>query len=173
MAFEGDSRSHVAGTSPWAGAPAWSRAAMEENYGQHNEVPVEHLVGELDAHPSYDGLLQNASRQKFNVQPREDEGKEVLPPYSCAISLESLFSKKMEFEGAIQRATNRSWHRVYVTLQGTALTFHKFKSSGLLARSGSGRRYSPDVPAGAQKGGFLRSYNLQHADMGVAADYFK
>jgi len=62
---------------------------------------------------------------------------------------------------------------VYVTLQGTALTFHKFKSSGVFPRTGDGRKHTPDLPAGSKKGHLLRSYNLQHADVGVAADYFK
>ncbi|KAE9379690.1 hypothetical protein N431DRAFT_326010 [Stipitochalara longipes BDJ] len=124
-----------------------------------------------DAPPDYDTLLNSPSlRRRFNIQPREDEGREVLPPYSSAISLRAVFQRKMELEGAVHRAQNRNWARVYVTLQGTALTFHKCKIPGILGTKG---RTTPDFPAGTTKGAFLQSYNLQHADVGIAADYVK
>jgi hypothetical protein len=123
-----------------------------------------------DAPPDYDALLESPSlRRIFNIQPREDEGREVLPPYSSAISLRAVFLRKMELEGAVHRAQNRNWYRVFVTLQGTALTFHKCKLPGFFGKS----RSSPDFPAGTTKGPFLQSYNLQHADVGIAADYLK
>ena len=173
MASGENSDGHVAATGPSTSIPSSSRVSMEEYYDQHDEQPIEPSVDQLDSPPSYDALIQSPSRRKFNIQPREDEGRETLPPYSSAISLESVFMKKMEFEGAVHRAHDRNWYRVYVTLQGTALTFHKFKSSGVFARPEDGRKCTPDFPAGSKKGHFLRSYSLQHADVGVAADYFK
>jgi hypothetical protein len=124
-----------------------------------------------DAPPDYDALLDSPSlRRRFNIQPREDEGREVLPPYSSAISLRAVFQRKMELEGAVHKAQNRNWTRVYVELQGTALTFHKCKIPGILGSKG---RTTPDFPAGTTKGELLQSYNLQHADVGIAADYVK
>lgn len=117
--------------------------------------------------PSYDALLDAPAllrKHKYNIQPREDEGREVLPPYSTAISLENVFLKKMELEDAVHKASDRNWHKVLVTLQGTALQFHKYKSSAL---------FKPDSPAMSKKGRFLQSYNLQYADVGIAADYVK
>ena len=76
----------------------------------------------------------------------------------------------MELEGAIHRAANRDWNRVYVTLQGTALTFHKCRIPGVFPTKS---RSTPDFPAGTQKGTLLQSYNLTHADVGIAADYLK
>lgn len=118
--------------------------------------------------PSYEEFLSSSLRRKFNIQPREDEGQEVLPPYSCAISLENVFLRKTELEGAVHRAHDRNWYREVVTLQGTALSFHKFKGGNVFGKEGKN-----DIAAGAKRGPLLRSYNLQHAEVGVAADYLK
>jgi hypothetical protein len=124
--------------------------------------------------PSYEPLLQIPTpRRKFNIQPREDEGREVLPGYSCAISLESVFLRKLELEGAVHRAYDRNWYKVFVTLQGTALTLHKYKNKGLFTKAEREKKSSRDLPAGAKRGHLLKSYNLQHAEVGVAADYLK
>jgi hypothetical protein len=120
-----------------------------------------------DEPPSYDEFLSSSLRRKFNVQPREDEGQETLPPYSCALSLENVFLRKTELHGAIHRAQDRNWYREVVTLQGTALTFHKFKGANLFMDGKS------DIAVGNKRGSLLRSYNLQHAEVGVAADYLK
>lgn len=114
-----------------------------------------------------------ALRRKFSIEPREDEGREELPLYSCAISLENVFRRKLELEGAVHRAHDRNWYQVYATLQGTALAFHKYKRRGVFEKLGSAKRQSADFPAGAKKGHFLKSYNLQHAEVGIAADYRK
>ncbi|KAF8851985.1 hypothetical protein BDZ45DRAFT_717165 [Acephala macrosclerotiorum] len=105
----------------------------------------------------------------------EDEGREVLPPYSCEISVQSVFLKKMELEGAVHKAQDRNWYKVLATLQGTALSFYKYQKPGMFssARDATGRKTGPDFPPGLKRGQFLRSYNLQHADVGIAADYLK
>ncbi|KAG4427375.1 hypothetical protein IFR05_017142 [Cadophora sp. M221] len=145
--------------------PSSNRHSMDEYYEQEE-------VGPSDDPPAYDNLLDSPSlRRKFNIQPREDEGREVLPPYSSAISIQNVFLKKMELEGAVHRATDRNWYRVVVTLQGTALKFHKFKGSALFGGKDDGGK--PDDSMASKKGSFLRSYNLQHADVGIAADYLK
>jgi hypothetical protein len=129
----------------------------------------------VDSPPSYDAdaLLQAPQSQGiYNIQPREDEGRETLPPYSSEISLENVFSRKVELQGAIHRASDRKWYRVYATLQGTALTFHKYKSSGYFSAWSPDCGRSDTAPL-LKKGQFLMSYNLQHADVGIAADYFK
>jgi hypothetical protein len=155
---------HLAITNP----PNAYRHSMDEYY--QREAMGASIIPS-DAPPDYDALLDSPSlRRRFNIQPREDEGCEVLPPYSSAISLRAVFLRKMELEGAVHRAQNRNWTRVYVTLQGTALTFHKCKIPGILGTKG---RTTPDFPAGTTKGLFLQSYNLQHADVGIAADYVK
>jgi hypothetical protein len=149
--------------------PSSIRHSMDEYY--HQETSPVDLP---EAPPEYDEFLHSpALRRRFNIQPREDEGREILPPYSSAISLENVFMKKMELEGAVHKAQDRNWYRVMVTLQGTALTIHKCKSSGLFGGGIKRSKHTPDFPAGTTRGAFLRSYNLQHADVGIAADYLK
>lgn len=124
--------------------------------------------------PSYKPQLQCPTPlRRFNIQPREDEGREALPEYSSAISLEGVFLRKLEVEGAIHRANDRNWYKVVVTLQGTALTIRKYKSSGWFSRGATGKPQSPDSPADSRRGLLLKSYNLQHAEVGIAADYLK
>jgi len=135
-----------------------------EHYEQHKGSP-----------PDYDALTSSPRLQrKFNIQPRDDEGREALPPYSCAISLENVFMKKNELEGAVHRSQDRNWHRVFVKLQGTALSFHNYKGNRVMERLAI-RDGMPnaDMPDKTKKGEFLQSYNLQHADVGIAADYIK
>jgi hypothetical protein len=178
MVLEEDGGSHVAARlnddmpgpsrhGDVANIPNSYRHSMDEYY--EREATGSSIIPS-DAPPDYDAFLESPSlRRRFNIQPREDEGREVLPPYSSAISLQAVFLKKMELEGAVHRAQNRNWYRVFVTLQGTALTFHKCKLPGVFGKS----RTSPDFPTGTTKGQFLQSYNLQHADVGIAADYLK
>ena len=168
------SEDHVAVNRLSINVPNSAPLSME---GQDNEPNgPEPLICTIDSDspPSYDAdaILQSPhTRRKYNIQPREDEGRETLPPYSSEISLENVFARKVELEGAIHRASDRNWYRVYVTLQGTALTFHKCKSGYFSAwSSDSGKS---DLAAEGKKGQFLKSYNLQHADVGIAADYFK
>lgn len=128
----------------------------------------------LDSPPSYDASVRSQNmRNRLNIQPREDEGREILPGYSAGISLENVFMRKMEMQGAIHRASDRNWYRVYATLQGTLLTFHKVKGSGVFGLELGDRKSTPDLPAGTKRGNLLGSYNLQHAEVGIAADYVK
>ncbi|KAG8872452.1 hypothetical protein FRB97_007625 [Tulasnella sp. 331] len=57
--------------------------------------------------------------------PREDEGKEKLPPYSCRIHFEASVHRKMEFSGPGILSRDRAWKRVYIVLNGTELTMFK------------------------------------------------
>lgn len=146
------------------------RPSMDGYYQQEgiSELP--------ESPPNYDALLESPTlRRRFNIQPREDEGREVLPPYSCEISIQSVFQRKMELEGFVHKALDRNWYKVLVTLQGTALSFHKYQKAGIFssARDQSGRPTGPDFPPGIKRGEFLQSYNLQYADVGIAADYSK
>ncbi|KAG8963710.1 hypothetical protein FRC05_004544 [Tulasnella sp. 425] len=60
---------------------------------------------------------------KFSV--REEEGKEVLPPYTCRVHFEASVMRKMEFDHPGMLAKDRSWKRVYVVLNGTTLRIFK------------------------------------------------
>lgn len=139
-------------------------------------VDTESIVDPLlDLPPSYDASIRSQHmRSRLNILPREDEGREALPEYSAGISLENVFMRKMELQGAIHRASDRNWYRVLATLQGTLLSFHKCKGPGIFGACDRGdRKGTPDLPAGTRRGSLLGSYNLLHADVGIAADYVK
>jgi hypothetical protein len=174
VAFAEDDHIHEAVNRLSITLPSSTRASMQE-YSPHGGVEFPLCVndGGVDP-PLYDAntFLQTHPLTKYNIQPREDEGQEILPQYSSAISLENVLLRKVELEGAIHRASNRNWKRVYATLQGTALKFYEYKPSryfpGWLSEGAKG-----DVAIPALKGQFFKSYNLQYADVGIAADYYK
>lgn len=136
----------------------------------------QYYIAQKTTLPEYEDLIQlhQPPRQELlTVQPRETEGHEVLPSYSSDLSLENVFMKKMELEGAVHRADDRNWNRVFVTLQGTALKFYKYKSSLVFGTRPEFLDDCPDLPVEAKKGECLRSYSLHLADAGIAADYTK
>lgn len=126
--------------------------------------------------PSYDFAvtgLENLPQRKVKIEPRWNEGHEELPAYSCSITQHAVFLRKMELESAVHKAHDRSWYRVWVELQGTALTFYETKSLGLFSSSKSAPNMTPDQPPFLKRGDQVRTYSLQHADVGIAADYTK
>ncbi len=104
---------------------------------------------------------------RIRVSPREEEGREPLPDYSCSITAEGPFDCKLEMITPFDRSEARSWIPVYAVLRGTALDLHETKRS--LQFSASGR----DRPAEIRAGALIRSYTLQYAEVGIAADYHK
>ncbi|RFU30852.1 hypothetical protein B7463_g5469, partial [Scytalidium lignicola] len=165
------------------GAPESSsqsrRASMDEYYtslfsSRISTAPATLTVSPIDdfeSPPSYVAPFMRP-RHRLQVLPREDEGREILPLYSASISLDSVLLKKMELVGCVRRAQDREWSREYVSLQGTALIFYKCKSSvvgGVFAKL----EKNPDMPTGVKKGTLIKTYNLQHAEAGIAADYTK
>lgn len=108
---------------------------------------------------------------RFKITPREEEGKEELPAYSCAVHREALFDMKMEMSTPFDRAGDRTWRKVYVVVKGTALYIHKPKRVPFFAKAqyyGEG-----DHVLGFRPGTLVRRYTLQSAEVGMAADYRK
>ncbi|CZR68476.1 uncharacterized protein PAC_18375 [Phialocephala subalpina] len=179
MVQEESSGSHVAASGAISSARRQSIDTSRQSSARHSMDEYyqrEGISEPPEPPPNYDALLESPTlRRRFNIQPREDEGREVLPQYSCEISVQSVFLKKMELEGAVHKAQDRNWYKVLATLQGTALSFYKYQKPGMFssARDASGKKTGPDFPPGLKRGQFLRSYNLQHADVGIAADYLK
>jgi hypothetical protein len=62
----------------------------------------------------------------FIPRPRDEEGKEKLPRYWCAVHIEGYLSRKMEFSAPGQQARDRSWKKLYFILRGTSLVVYKF-----------------------------------------------
>lgn len=114
--------------------------------------------------PPYASLLLPP---KPTITPREEEGNETLPPYTCDLTLSAVFLQKPELENALDRARDRTWRRVLVSLQGTALSLSACSRPFLCIPT------RPDRACNVKRGALLKTYSLQHAEVGIAADYVK
>ncbi|WWD15896.1 hypothetical protein CI109_100320 [Kwoniella shandongensis] len=59
-------------------------------------------------------------------RPRDEEGREKLPKYWCAVHIEGLLPRKMEFSSPGVQSRDRSWKKLYFILDGTCLNVYKF-----------------------------------------------
>ncbi|WVO12845.1 hypothetical protein L204_100453 [Cryptococcus depauperatus] len=90
--------------------------------------------------PKYESLDHPFSTA-FAPKPREEEGREDLPRYWCAVHIEGMLQRKMEFMAERKlgvdptngkqriekiQARDRSWKRLYFILHGTTLLVYKF-----------------------------------------------
>ncbi|KAM0787691.1 hypothetical protein ACM66B_003753 [Microbotryomycetes sp. NB124-2] len=75
--------------------------------------------------PAYHAVYSRSGQQQV-VYPREEEGQEPLPDYTCAIHFEGYLPRKMEFTSPGNQAKDRSWKRVYMVLHGTSIKFYKY-----------------------------------------------
>lgn len=79
-----------------------------------------------------------------------DGGNEVLPKYTCTVKMEGSLLLQLEAVNPLHGLKEQEWREVYVILRGTQLTIHKGKN-------GDG-------------GKVLKTYTLQHAEVGLATD---
>jgi hypothetical protein len=91
-----------------------------------------------------------------------DAPLDILPLYTCSVEKEGILGMKHELSTPFQMATNRQWNDVYVVLRGTQLNIHRIKNPGFLSKN---RKLGPNQ--------LIKSYSLQHAEVGLAADFKK
>ncbi|KAF0327261.1 Spectrin beta chain [Colletotrichum sp. SAR11_59] len=169
-----DPRSEDRGNGPSTTAaqppPLRRRLSMEEDYF-YQEVMTSPLRRPSQP-PPYE--RESGPRRPLVGSAVADYGvQEKLPEYSCDIELEGVWVKKMEVENTTKRAEDRNWHTTFVQLRGTALNFYNVKKDWGWGRSRDGPTISPDNPPWVKKSSLDRTYSLQHADVGIAADYKK
>jgi hypothetical protein len=75
--------------------------------------------------PPYPSFAQYHSLKQPIVVPREEEGREKLPPYSNEIYHTAIMPRKMEFTAPGVQAKDRKWRRVLCVLQGTAFKVYQ------------------------------------------------
>ncbi|KAF5617229.1 PH domain protein [Fusarium tjaetaba] len=155
------------------------RLSIEEDmYYQHIFLSQPRLP------PSYSVWATRPSQSSINgglsgtqAQTRDQEiapfPHETLPEYRCEIDLKGVFMHKMEIKNAIQRAEDRQWRMIYVTLHGTALNIYNVKKRWQWGRTKDEPNINPDNPPWIGQGDLVKSYSLQYADCGIAADYKK
>jgi hypothetical protein len=133
---------HVASATEMAATRTSRRAQSYFNTFQTTCTPAQ------EDPPSY----ATASRQKPVARREITAGKEVLPQYTCTVSAGVRMLVNMESVNPLHEVAQSEWRDVYVEVRGTMLNFHRVKD---------GR---------ASK--LLRSYTLQHAEIGLAPDAF-
>ena len=80
-----------------------------------------------DAPPAYTSMYRQSGTGTMQViLPREEEGREGLPGYSCAIHIEGYMPRKLEFTAPGVQARDRAWKRQYFVLHGTSIKIFKF-----------------------------------------------
>ena len=99
-----------------------------------------------DDPPSY----SIATRQKVAQRRHLDGGREGLPTYNCTVAAEAKMLLNIESVNPLHGVAPSEWREIYLVLRGTVLNFHSKKNNGA--------------------GRLLRSYTLQHAEVGLAPD---
>ena len=93
-----------------------------------------------------------ATRQRPAARRDLHAGRESLPKYSCSVSAGATMLVNMESVSPLHNVSQSEWRDVFVEVRGTLLNFHRVKD---------GRPYR-----------LLRSYTLQHAEVGLAPDAY-
>ncbi|KAH9807930.1 hypothetical protein DFH28DRAFT_712437 [Melampsora americana] len=75
--------------------------------------------------PPYQQIYQTPGGVQQVILPREEEGREGLPNYTCLVHLEGWMPRKMEFRSPGIQAKDRAWKRQYVILHGTMIRIYK------------------------------------------------
>ncbi|RAL64983.1 hypothetical protein DID88_001573 [Monilinia fructigena] len=98
-----------------------------------------------------------------------------LPPsYDASVRTENMRNRfNIQLEKTKEEKNCQAILLYFATLQGTLYPSTKSKGSGVFGRERGEGKGTPDLPAGTKKGSLLASYNLLHADVGIAADYVK
>ena len=111
--------------------------------------------------PNYEAVV--SGRGPYRFKPSADDTKDVLPPYTCSVFMQGSLAMKQELSSPFTVAYDRRWRNVHATLRGTQLLFHRSKTGPLF-----GKTYNTPQP-----GRLLKSYSLQHAEVGIAQDFKK
>ncbi|KAF1970890.1 hypothetical protein BU23DRAFT_201341 [Bimuria novae-zelandiae CBS 107.79] len=135
------------------------------SYGYHNTFHT-HATPISAKPPSYDVATSNKTLTWAHTK-RLEESEAVWintspPPYECTVFKSGIMGMKQELTAVFQISRSRDWHDVYVVVQGTQLNIHRIKSPSILSKNRS--------PA---PGRLIKSFTLQHAEVGVASDFKK
>ncbi|GAB7326226.1 hypothetical protein MBLNU13_g10218t1 [Cladosporium sp. NU13] len=131
---------HVASVAEMATTRITRRAQSYFNTFQTTCAPAQ------DDPPSY----ATASRLKAVAGREIAVGREALPQYSCTVSAGARMLVNMESVSPLHMVSMSEWRDIWVEVRGTMLNFHRVKD--------------------CRPSRLLRSYTLQHAEIGLAPD---
>lgn len=78
------------------------------------------------APPAYHAVYRSGLGPAQIIYPREEEGIEGLPDYTCSIHIETYMPRKLEFTAPSMQAKDRAWKKQYVVLHGTSIKVFKY-----------------------------------------------
>ncbi|KAK8869831.1 hypothetical protein IAR55_000399 [Kwoniella newhampshirensis] len=119
--------SAVPATPGWAKPPPTPAAGLSNNFWGKPDKPKElkrrrsaddMMVAPPGYEPPFPGTVI--------PRPRDEEGREKLPGYWCAVHIEGVLPRKMEFSAPGVQSRDRSWKKLYFILDGTCLNVYKF-----------------------------------------------
>lgn len=132
---------------PANAAPGRSCRRTTSNYNSFQTVctPCQ------DDPPPYSAAIRHKPGLDYNSSGQETTSThDILPTYSCAVNAEGRFLLQVESINPLHGVAEGEWREIYVVLRGTLLCLYRVKD--------------------ARPGKLLRSYTLQHAEIGLATD---
>ncbi|USP82806.1 uncharacterized protein yc1106_10080 [Curvularia clavata] len=131
-------------------------------YGYHNTYHT-HAQLPLGSPPSYACAMDPKTRKRLDERARAEKeavrNMQLPPPYTCTVEMQGIVGLKHELSSPFQVSSHREWSDVYAILRGTQLNLYRIKNPHLLSKSKT-----------ASPGRLLKSFSLQHAEVGVASD---
>lgn len=142
-----------------------SSQSTPPSYGYHNTFHT-HATPVLATPPSYE-IANSAKTLTWAYGKHLEEAAELWnstspPPYECTVFQGGVMGMKQELTAIFQVSRSREWNPVYVVLEGTQLKIHRVKSPTILSKNKS-----------PTPGRLIRSFTLQHSEIGVASDFKK
>ena len=139
-----------------------SASGKIQTYGYHNTFHTHASPAPTESKPpSYDfatspchGLNSSNVAESYPIS-------EPLPDYDATIHFEGVMEVKAELATPFLISLDKTWHSVYVLLHGTQLSIYRPKSSSIFKSRAS------------KPGRLIRTYSLQHAEVGLAVDWRK
>lgn len=75
--------------------------------------------------PTYNIVYARPGHSQI-VYPREEEGSERLPNYTCSVHIEGYVLRKAEFSAPSVQSKDRTWKRTWLVLHGTSIKLYKY-----------------------------------------------
>ncbi|KAI9469971.1 MAG: hypothetical protein EXX96DRAFT_588235 [Benjaminiella poitrasii] len=129
----------------------------EEEEEEEEESTIEIEPPPLYDDPSHPWTFQFPKYllNRIQVVPREEEGREILPEYSCSVDKIAYMHVKCELSKPDVKSKNRSWRDYYVLVYGTQI----------MAYYRNPQKNKHIVP--------VWKHSMQGAEVSVASDYTK
>lgn len=142
-----------------------SSQSTPPTYGYHNTFHT-HATPILATPPTYACATNPKTLKWLNSKALDDarvlRRSKAPPSYTCSVEAEGMLGMKQELTSVFEVSKSREWNDVFVALRGTQLCIYRTKSPSILSKS--------RAPVA---GRLLKTFTLQHAEVGVASDFKK